>query len=240
MDLPTSAVRVFSRSRVLKLSPKLSKQPTRSFRSTPSTRTSPFFQLGALANSRETRWLSKSSGTPQIEHSPQLQLIRSSEVEPFQKKLDTTKAPPPPVKRTRLLRLGTKASGALEHSVGRAILARHSQERRRLVRRARKASRALMQEKDDWRKERTLLQMRVRDSRIFVGLIFLCGVSIALAFLPNFRVPPQSRGMGDSSALPNTGNVVDSHPAEHARPEDMSPSREARSSNWTSWFWKQT
>ncbi|KAI9716848.1 MAG: hypothetical protein M1828_007509 [Chrysothrix sp. TS-e1954] len=57
--------------------------PKRLF-STSSSReaTSPLFALGALSNSRESRWLSKASGISPVEYSPQLQLIRSSEIDP--------------------------------------------------------------------------------------------------------------------------------------------------------------
>jgi hypothetical protein len=44
---------------------------------------SPLFHLAALSNSRESRYLKRTSKLSQVEHSPNLQLIRSSEVEPF-------------------------------------------------------------------------------------------------------------------------------------------------------------
>lgn len=47
---------------------------------------SPFFQLGALSNSRESQYFSKASGLSPVEHSTNLELIRSSEVEPFEGK----------------------------------------------------------------------------------------------------------------------------------------------------------
>ena len=46
---------------------------------------SPLFQLSGLSNARETRHLAKNSGLSRVEHSPNLQLIRSSE------KLDGTR-----------------------------------------------------------------------------------------------------------------------------------------------------
>lgn len=44
---------------------------------------SPFFALGALANSRETQHFQKASRLSRIEHSPTLEQIRESEVKPF-------------------------------------------------------------------------------------------------------------------------------------------------------------
>lgn len=44
---------------------------------------SPLFHLAALSNARESRYFKKASKLSQVEHSPALQLIRSSEVEPF-------------------------------------------------------------------------------------------------------------------------------------------------------------
>lgn len=50
---------------------------------TASLRGSPLFALGALSNARETQHLAKESRLSRVEHSPNLQLIQSSEVAPF-------------------------------------------------------------------------------------------------------------------------------------------------------------
>ena len=51
--------------------------------STPVSSSSPLFHLAALSNARESRHFKNVSKLSQVEHSPNLQLIRSSEVEPF-------------------------------------------------------------------------------------------------------------------------------------------------------------
>ncbi|KAF2096750.1 hypothetical protein NA57DRAFT_58640 [Rhizodiscina lignyota] len=58
--------------------------------SPPSRALSPLFALQALANSRETQHFNKASGLSRVDHSPNLELLRSSEVDPFKRK------PPPP------------------------------------------------------------------------------------------------------------------------------------------------
>jgi len=54
---------------------------------------SPLFHLAALSNARESRHFKNISKLSQVEHSPNLQLIRSSEVEPFNgvKKIENEK-----------------------------------------------------------------------------------------------------------------------------------------------------
>lgn len=52
----------------------------------------PLFALAARANSRETLHFSKSSGLSVVNHSPTLELLRSSEVDPFQPKPKASRA----------------------------------------------------------------------------------------------------------------------------------------------------
>jgi hypothetical protein len=64
---------------------------SRAFHSSPaSSASSPLFALQALANSRETQHFNKTSGLSRVNHSPNLELLRSSEVDPFRRK-----QPPP-------------------------------------------------------------------------------------------------------------------------------------------------
>ena len=55
----------------------------RSFHSTPLRAGGSFLNLSGLSVSRESRFLSKERGIPRTEFSPHLELIRSSEVDPF-------------------------------------------------------------------------------------------------------------------------------------------------------------
>ncbi|KJX94319.1 hypothetical protein TI39_contig4202g00005 [Zymoseptoria brevis] len=67
---------------------------TRSFSTTLRAPASLLFALGQLSNTRETQHFAKRSKLDHVEHSPPLQLIRSSEVDPFApaKKVKATKA----------------------------------------------------------------------------------------------------------------------------------------------------
>jgi len=55
----------------------------RTFSASPSHPGSPFFQLTALSNSRETQHLNRASRLSRVNHSPNLELIQDSEVKPF-------------------------------------------------------------------------------------------------------------------------------------------------------------
>lgn len=65
------------------LRPLLLRQQYRAFSTTPSPHASPLFALHALSNSRETQHLNKLSRLDRTEHSPNLKLIKSSEVDIF-------------------------------------------------------------------------------------------------------------------------------------------------------------
>lgn len=72
------------------------KPQCRHFHANPSSRAlSPLFALQALANSRETQHFNRASGLSRVDHSPNLELLRSSEVEPFKRK----PAPPPDMRQ---------------------------------------------------------------------------------------------------------------------------------------------
>ncbi|KAL8724991.1 MAG: hypothetical protein Q9166_007640 [cf. Caloplaca sp. 2 TL-2023] len=51
---------------------------------------SPFYNLGGLSTSREAQFLSRERGIPRTEYSPQSQLIRASEVEPYTTKSESS------------------------------------------------------------------------------------------------------------------------------------------------------
>ena len=59
--------------------------PYRAFQTSSYLAASSFLDLGNLSISRESRYLAKAQGRPRTEFSPYLDLIRSSEVEPFSK-----------------------------------------------------------------------------------------------------------------------------------------------------------
>lgn len=58
---------------------------------------SPLFALQALSNSRETQHFNKASGLSRVEHSPNLELLRASEVDPFKRKAVPPAVPNRPV-----------------------------------------------------------------------------------------------------------------------------------------------
>ena len=65
----------------------------RQFHSTPHRSSGSLFNLSGLSVSRESRFLSKERGIPRTEFSPHLELIRSSEVEPFTGKEERRSSP---------------------------------------------------------------------------------------------------------------------------------------------------
>ncbi|EGP85910.1 unnamed protein product [Zymoseptoria tritici ST99CH_3D1] len=81
---------------------------TRSFSTTRRAPASLLFALGQLSNTRETQHFAKRSKLDHVEHSPPLQLIRSSEVDPF--------APPKKVRATKAkdATAGTRAASIKE------------------------------------------------------------------------------------------------------------------------------
>ncbi|KAL8820644.1 MAG: hypothetical protein Q9223_001188, partial [Gallowayella weberi] len=61
---------------------------TRSFHNTLCLAGSPLFNLGGLSTSREAQYLSKERGIPRTDFAPHLELIKSSEVEPYATRTD--------------------------------------------------------------------------------------------------------------------------------------------------------
>ncbi|KAL8695598.1 MAG: hypothetical protein Q9224_003309, partial [Gallowayella concinna] len=63
----------------------------RPFHNTSSLAGSPLFNLGGLSTSRESQYLSKERGIPRTDFAPHLELIKSSEVEPYATRADSLK-----------------------------------------------------------------------------------------------------------------------------------------------------
>ena len=99
---------------------------------------SPLFALGALSNSRETKWLSKASGISPVEYSPQLQLIRSGEgLDATQRKAKARPALDSPLKsliRRHTRRRSIAQLDARALRMGYALLDRHSKAAERFKR----------------------------------------------------------------------------------------------------------
>ncbi|KAL8806230.1 MAG: hypothetical protein Q9182_001505 [Xanthomendoza sp. 2 TL-2023] len=68
---------------------------TRTFHNTRCLAGSPLFNLGGLSTSRESQYLSKERGLPRTDFAPHLELIKSSEVEPFATRADSPRTVQP-------------------------------------------------------------------------------------------------------------------------------------------------
>jgi len=149
------------------------------FHSNPTPSASILFQLQGLSNSREGQWLAKASGLPRQEYSAALQLIKSSEVDPFKK-------PHPPVVRSQRLvsayqpatiKLSVADFKAL--SIGRRVMATHKQEVQGLKRRLSRLQRAQKIEKDISHAENQ--RLRKENKSATVAILLAVAVATGLA-----------------------------------------------------------
>ena len=160
---------------------------------------SPLFQLGALSNSRESKWLSKASGIPPTEYSPQLQLIRSGEVEPFRKQARPHNDPRTTKDHARSARDSRSAQELVREaraiSVGRAIMDQQRKEKDRLQRLLRCVRRAHERERSGWQVERRKLLADSKHASIIV-----VGAIAAATAMAIWRVSPRSQSVEDSAS----------------------------------------
>lgn len=175
------------------LSP-ISRNATRNFSTSGGARASILFQLAALSNARETQHFNKRSELDRYEHSPNLKLIKTSEIDPY---------PVPTSNVEKLLQNGTPSSSTAKpafkksHDVvvpawdskalaaGRAILADSARQRsqvarvvRRLRRRESRATRILQEQLEALAKER----QRMREEMKSAGFLILLSVATATGF----------------------------------------------------------
>lgn len=145
------------------------------------------FQLQGLSNSREGQWLSKASGLPRHEYSAALQLIKSSEVDPFTRRAAaaaTSKKPNEHVVAagrrnctsgaTTLSRLDANAL-----SIGRSVMAQHRREVQGLQRRLGRLARATRQEGEAASRENR--RLRRENVGATVGMVVAVAVATGVA-----------------------------------------------------------
>jgi hypothetical protein len=141
----------------------------RCIHATPARNGSPLFALGALANSRESQFFRQVSKLSPVEHSPPLELIRSSEVKPFNP-FPRRHHPPPPAPGLATIRIRRPQEGITSSaprvsttifgptdtqaiSIGRTILVGHARRVARLERSLRQADKRYERERAAWVKE---------------------------------------------------------------------------------------
>lgn len=179
------------------LSP-ISRNATRSFSTGGGARASILFQLAALSNARETQHFNKRSKLDRYEHSPNLKLIKTSEIDPYpvptsngEKLLQNGTTPPvssstakqPAFKKSHDVVVPAWDSKAL--AAGRAILADSARQRsqvarliRRLRRRESRGTRILQEQLEALAKER----QRMREEMRSAGFLILLSVATATGF----------------------------------------------------------
>lgn len=200
--MPAFPVSHFSTYLTLVIPPKMttsfspiSRNATRNFSTSGGARASILFQLAALSNARETQHFNKRSKLDRYEHSPNLKLIKTSEIDPYPvptsngEKLLQNGTTPPPVSSAKpafkkshnvLVAWDSKALAA-----GRAILADSARQRsqvarviRRLRRRESRGTRILQEQLDALAKER----QRMREEMKSAGFLILLSGATATGF----------------------------------------------------------
>lgn len=201
-----------------------SRRVQRSLHQSSSSRDSPLFQLGALSNSRETRWLSKTSGISPVEYSPQLQLIKSGEVEPFrsQDKPRTGHCLRSAKSSTESTKSRTRTIGCVGDTealnVGRAILQQHKKERQRLERALAIVKRTHERERAYWESERRKLLTDMRNaSFVVVASAVVATAMAAWRFAPGSNLVEDLVSPINNGAPPETSSTVrETNDTQHA------------------------
>lgn len=178
----------------------ISRNATRNFSTSGGARASILFQLAALSNARETQHFNKRSKLDRYEHSPNLKLIKTSEIDPYpvptsnvEKLLQNGTTPPPVSSSSSTAKPAFKKSHDVvvpawdnkALAAGRAILADSARQRsqvarvvRRLRRRESRATRILQEQLDALAKER----QRMREEMRSAGFLILLSVATATGF----------------------------------------------------------
>lgn len=206
------------------LSP-ISRNATRNFSTSSGARASILFQLAALSNARETQHFNKRSKLDRYEHSPNLKLIKTSEIDPYPvptsnvEKLLQNATPPvssssssstakPAFKKSHNVVVPAWDSKAL--AAGRAILADSARQRsqvarvvRRLRRRESRATRILQEQLEALAKER----QRMREEMKSAGFLILLSVATATGFAA-WTFWPTRPGVVDGAADADAGRRI--------------------------------
>ena len=170
-----------------------SRHAARAFSTSGGARASILFQLGALSNARETQHFNKISKLDRYEHSPNLKLIKTSEIDPYPVPIEKLLHNAPPTETEPQLQAGAtfrRATDALAWdakalAAGRAILADTARERSQLARlmqrtrrRETRQSLLLQEHIDALAKER----QRMREEMRSAGFLILLSVATATGF----------------------------------------------------------
>lgn len=133
----------------------LSRVQTRAFSLSSTSKASVLFALGALSNSRETQHFNKLSRLERFEHSPNLKLIKTSEIDPF------------PVPIERLLQNAPTSSLTQQVAIVRSAFRRRQEVGTIWDRKALQAGRAILAQTatERGRLARTVARLRQREGR---------------------------------------------------------------------------
>lgn len=195
----------------------ISRNATRSFSTSGGARASILFQLAALSNARETQHFNKRSKLDRYEHSPNLKLIKTSEIDPYpvptsnvEKLLQNGTTPPPVSSSSSTAKPAFKKShnvvvpawDSKALAAGRAILADSARQRsqvarlvRRLRRRESRGTRILQEQLDALAKER----QRMREEMKSAGFLILLSGATATGFAA-WTFWPNKPGVVDGAA----------------------------------------
>lgn len=201
----------------------ISRNATRNFSTSGGARASILFQLAALSNARETQHFNKRSKLDRYEHSPNLKLIKTSEIDPYPvptsnvEKLLQNGTTPPPIststakpafKKSHDVVVPAWDSKAL--AAGRAILADSARQRnqvarlvRRLRRRESRATRILQEQLDALAKER----QRMREEMRSAGFLILLSGATATGFAA-WTFWPTKPGVDSAAAAAAAGRRI--------------------------------
>ncbi|EME38143.1 hypothetical protein DOTSEDRAFT_57673 [Dothistroma septosporum NZE10] len=165
---------------------------SRSVSITQTRKASILFALGALSNSRETQHFNKLSRLDRVEHSPNLKLIKTSEIDPYP-------LPTPPLSTASLVRDGARTSSSVAVwdrkalQAGRAILSDNARRLSRMARTVERTKRREMKAKHTrqaelaaWAQERQKMRAEQRSA----GVLILASVATATG-LAMWRFWPQ-------------------------------------------------
>lgn len=200
------------------------------------------FQLQGLSNSREGQWLSKASGLPRQEYSAALQLIKSSEVDPFNKPLRPAAQIPrraPSAYQPSTIKLSVADFKAL--SIGRRIIASHNREVDGLKRQLSRLQRVHRTEKEFSLAENKKLKLENRNAT--VGILVAVAVATGLAswrFTPGKAKPDNAKI--NSSTTKSLSDATSALPAA-VDPEVLpvqlisSTAGQIPNNRSSSWFW---
>ncbi|KAI7498578.1 hypothetical protein KC367_g4995 [Hortaea werneckii] len=217
------------------------------------------FSLNSLSNSRETQHFNKLSKLNRVEHSPPLKLIEQSEVDPYPlPDLPPNLPEEPALGATTTFHERISEQQASE--IGRAVLAQHAKQLRKLQRRKKRQRLAFEAERETWRTERARYQAQMREA----GGVLLVSIAVATSLATWRFWPDKSATVPDSGELGRemagkaeealqmstpasevievtpAAPTVPAPPREIPFPQASAASLSAEGSWWRGLFWKES